>query len=125
MKTSTILVGIVIILAIGGFFVFSQREDVNVSGNNANNLEGIQKVVLSVKNANYYPNTINVKVGEPVSVTLDKSVQGCLRSFTIKELGVSGLSRNPSQTIDFTPNKKGTFSFACSMGMGYGKIVVE
>ncbi len=127
MKTSTILVGIVILLAIGGFFAFSGsgKEDVSVSGDSVNNLEGVQKVVLSTKNLNYYPSEIKVKAGEPVSITLDKSVQGCLRSFTIKELGVSEYSSNPSKTIDFTPNKKGTFTFACSMGMGYGKIIVE
>ena len=84
-----------------------------------------QKVVLSMKNANYYPNTIRVKEGIPVSVTLDSSVQGCGRSLNIKDLGVREYSQDASQTIKFTPTKKGTFTFACSMGMFYGKIIVE
>jgi len=127
MKNTTIVVGIVILLVIGGYFVFAntQKENTAVSGNVVNNLEGVQKVVLSVKNANYYPNTINVKAGQPVSLTLDSSVQGCLRSFNIKDLGVQGYSQNPGKTIDFTPTQKGTFRFACSMGMGYGTIIVE
>ena len=102
MKNTTIVVGIVILLVIGGYFVFAntQKENTAVSGNVVNNLEGVQKVVLSVKNANYYPNTINVKAGQPVSLTLDSSVQGCLRSFNIKDLGVQGYSQNPGKTID-------------------------
>lgn len=125
MKTSIYIVGIIILVALGGFFTFSNKEDVSMSGNSINTLEGVQKVTLSIKDQNYYPNEIKVDAGQSVSVTLDSSVQGCFRSFTIKELGISGYSSNPSQTIDFIPNKKGIFTFACSMGMGYGKIIVE
>ncbi|HLC31404.1 MAG TPA: cupredoxin domain-containing protein [Candidatus Nanoarchaeia archaeon] len=127
MKNSTIILGIVILVTLGGYFVFanSQNEEVTLNGNVANNIEGVQNFVLSVKDANYYPNEIKVKADQPVSITLDSSVSGCLRSFTIKGLGVSKYARTPSETIDFTPTKKGTFRFACSMGMGYGNIVVE
>ena len=124
---------IILIVAVIGIFMFVKAGRANnssVNGNvvaeNPQVLKGeIQKVVLSTKNYNYYPNTINVKAGKPVSITLDSSVQGCLRSFTIKDLGIQGYSKSPSQTIDFTPTQKGTFRFACSMGMGYGTIVVE
>ena len=85
----------------------------------------MQKVVISEKNLNYYPNEIKVKAGQPVSISLDSSVTGCLRSFNIRDLGVSKNAKTPSDTIDFTPIKKGTFKFACSMGMGYGSIIVE
>jgi plastocyanin domain-containing protein len=41
-------------------------------------------------------------------------------------LGFSGYySKNPSDTIKFTPNQKGTFEFACGMRMGYGTIIVS
>ena len=78
-----------------------------------------------MKNYNYYPNTITVKSGQPVELTLDESVRGCLRGFTIKDLGVSKYSKTPEDSIDFTPTEKGTFAFSCSMGMGYGTIIVE
>ena len=121
---------IILIVFAVGIFMF-----VNASGDSKNNSAtgnvvtgsntDAQKITLSVKNYNYYPNTITVKAGKPVSITLDSSVQGCLRSFNIKDLGVRGYSQNPSQTIDFTPTQKGTFKFTCSMGMGYGTIIVE
>src|SRR3989339_690282 len=84
----------------------------------------IQKITLSMK-GNYYPNTINVKSGIPVEITLDSSVRGCYRSFSIPKLDVSKYSSSPTDTIKFTPNEKGTFRFQCSMGMGTGTIIVE
>ncbi|OIO81442.1 hypothetical protein AUJ84_01085 [Candidatus Pacearchaeota archaeon CG1_02_32_132] len=80
---------------------------------------------MSEKNYNYYPSEIKVKANQPVEITLDDKVVGCLRAFTIRDLGVSKYARTPDEKIIFTPNKKGTFTFSCSMGMGYGKIIVE
>jgi len=128
MEKSTIY-GILIfaIIVLVGFFFLkspSTTNEIVPMGNNV--IQGeIQQIVIGEKNLNYYPNTITVKAGQPVSITLDSSVTGCLRSFNIKDLGVSGYAKTPRETIDFTPTKKGTFRFACSMGMGYGSIIVE
>ena len=120
---------IILIVAVIGIFMFVKAGGANnnpATGNVVNDNSGdVQRITLGVKNYNYYPNEITVKAGKPVSITLDSSVQGCLRSFNIKDLGVRGYSKSPSQTIDFTPTQKGMFAFACSMGMGYGKIIVE
>lgn len=126
MKDLTMVIGIILLAALGGYFVWSnQGGDALVKGDTVAPIPGVQNVVLGVKNANYHPSIITVKAGQPVSITLDSSVRGCLRSFTIKDLGVNEYSSSPSETIDFTPAKKGAFRFACSMGMGYGTIVVE
>ena len=85
----------------------------------------VQNVVLGIKNYNYYPNTINVKVGMPVRISLDNSVVGCYRSFTIKELGIAKNLQTPNDYVEFVPEKKGTYRFACSMGMGHGTLIVE
>ncbi|KKQ20399.1 MAG: hypothetical protein US35_C0040G0013, partial [Parcubacteria group bacterium GW2011_GWA2_37_10] len=117
------------ILIVGGFFFFrggSPAVNGNVVSEGGQVLQGeTQKVVIGEKNLNYYPNEIKVKAGQPVSISLDSSVTGCLRSFNIKDLGVSKNAKTPSDTINFTPTKKGTFRFACSMGMGYGNIIVK
>lgn len=128
MKNTTILTIIgILVLGIGAFIYYgssSTGEVIRTQDSNSLPSE-TQKVVISEKSYNYYPDTITVKEGQPVEITLDNSVKGCLRSFNIKDLGVQGYSKNPSETIDFIPTKKGTFTFACSMGMGYGKIIVE
>ena len=120
--------GILILLGVGLFFVLGKSGGSigNVVDVPAQQQAGeIQHVVVGMQNLNYYPNTITVKAGKPVSITLDSSVTGCLRSFHIRDLGVSAVARTPDQTIDFTPMKKGTFMFACSMGMGRGTLIVE
>jgi len=127
MKKSTRWAGlIVLVLVLGGVFLLKSNDNQELRTTTANVVNGeVQKVALSEKNLNYFPNEIRVKAGQPVSISLDNTVTGCLRSFTIKELGVSKLVRTSQETIDFTPTKKGTFGFACIMGMGYGKIIVE
>ena len=125
-KNTFYLISIFILIVLMGFILLkgsAAQENTNVP---SNVLPGeVQKVTLETKSYNYYPNTIKVQSGKPVSITLDESVGGCLRAFTIKDLGVSKYSRSPSETVDFTPTKKGTFRFSCSMGMGYGTIIVE
>ncbi len=127
MKNTTMILGIIVLLAIGGYFVFgsSQEGNIEVNGNVVNNLEEVQKFVLSEKDYNYYPREVRVKANQPVSISLDKSVTGCLRSFTIKDLKVAKYLRTPSDSLEFTPTQQGTYTFACSMGMGYGKLIVE
>ena len=128
-KKSTLYFGlIVLILVIGGFFFLREGSSItgNVVATEGPTLPGeIQKVVIGERDLNYYPDEIRVKAGQPVSITLDSSVTGCLRSFNIKDLGVSKNAKTPSDTIDFTPTQRGTFAFSCVMGMGYGKIIVE
>lgn len=78
-----------------------------------------------MKNYNYYPNTIRVKVNQPVEIYLDESVGGCFRDFTSRELGIHEYLKTQQDKITFTPVKKGTFAFACSMNMGRGTLIVE
>ena len=126
---------IVIIFIISSLQFVYNSSGKNSVGNAINNLQEnknssnllinseIQKITLSMK-GDYYPNTIKVKLGVPIEITLDSSVQGCYRSFSIPELGVSKYLLNLSDTVKFTPNKKGTFRFQCSMGMGKGTIII-
>lgn len=126
MKNTTIAVIFVLaILAVGAFFFLRG----NVSGNavNTNNEQtgDVQKVVIGLKNYNYYPQTITVKAGIPVSISLDSSATGCSRSLTIPQLNLKKFLPTPSDTLDFTPMQKGTYRFQCSMGMYYGTLIVE
>jgi len=127
-KTIFLIIGILAVVAAGYFFMYGGSLTGNAT--NMNNLpnevidNNIQKITLGFTD-NYSPDTIKVKSGVPVEITLDSSVRGCFRSFNIKDLGVSYRSSSPSDTIKFTPNKKGSFRFQCSMAMGTGTIIVE
>ncbi len=121
-KTLFWILGIAFVI-IAGYFLMNGGLTGNVVSGGAGS-EDVQRITLSFKN-NYSPNTITVEAGKPVEITLDSSVRGCFRSFNIRELGVSYRSSGPSDTIKFTPTKKGSFEFACGMRMGYGTMVVE
>ena len=125
MKNTTILMFVLLLIIAGGIFLFTKGEaKQGITGNAVANND-VQKITLGIKNYNYYPNTITVKAGIPVRINLDESVKGCLRSFTIKDFGIAKNLRTPEDYVEFTPTKKGTYPFACSMGMGNGKIIVE
>ena len=120
-----IILLILFILVVGiGIFLFSKSGD-NSTGNLIKQTDDVQEIVLSMKNGNYYPNTITVESGKPVRMTLDDSVRGCYRGFTINDLNVRKYSKSPDDYVEFTPTQKGTYKFACSMGMGTGTLVVK
>jgi len=121
-KSTLYMLGVLLLIVIAGYFVMSKT---GTTGNAINDNSDVQKIVLSVKNGNYYPNTITVKSGTPVRIYLDSSVTGCLRSFTIKDFGVAKNLPTPQDYVEFTPNKVGTYKFACSMGMGTGTLIVK
>jgi plastocyanin domain-containing protein len=118
-----IILAIILIVGLGAFFIKGSNMTGSTLG--GSDKDSVQKITLSIKNANYYPQTISVKVNEPVRIYLDESVIGCYRAFTINELGVSKYLEYPKDYVEFTPTKKGTFRFACSMGMGTGTLIVE
>ena len=123
-KTTLYLALTFIIIVAAGFFLLSKGDsNQNATGNVGSG--SVQKVVIGMKNLNYYPNTIKVNANQPVRISLDSSVTGCLRSFTIRDFGVAKYLKTPDDYVEFTPTKKGTFRFACSMGMGTGTLIVE
>jgi len=129
MKNTTLflIAAIIIAMASGVMLVKSNKNNQNLSESSSNLVSSgeVQKIILSMKNGNYYPNTIRVKANQPVSISLDKNVGGCYRSFTIRQLGLAKYLPTPSDTINFTPKEKGIYNFACSMGMGTGTLIVE
>ena len=126
-KKSTIYIfGIILVIVVLGFFMLKSSEG-KTAGNITDSAGSgeAQKIILSMKNYNYYPNTVKVKANQPVQIYLDSSVAGCYRSFTIRDFGISKYLKTPEDYVEFTPTKKGTYRFACSMGMGTGTLIVE
>jgi plastocyanin domain-containing protein len=125
-KSTIYGLGIFILIVVGGFYMIQGGSSQDISNLAAEKGTGeIQKVVIGIKDYNYYPQTVKVKSGQPVSISLDDSVYGCFRDFTIRDLGVKKYLRTSSDSVEFTPTKPGTYTFACSMGMGLGKLVVS
>lgn len=124
-KTTLYFFGISLLIGLAAHLILANVQDVE----NVKDIDFVegesQKVVIGMKDFNYYPQTVRVKVNQPVEIHLDDSVQGCFRSFTIREFGVSEYLKTSKDKIIFTPTKTGSFRFACSMGMGTGTLIVE
>ncbi len=125
-------VGIVLMLAFAtaatqNFLIGSFNTDDDKVNNVPDKFNGeVQRVDLTVKDYNYYPQVINLKYNVPTEIIVDASkVKGCFQSIVIPDFNVRKYVRPGDNAIKFVPDKKGTFSYSCSMGMGYGKIVVN
>lgn len=121
-KYSVYIIAIAIIVSAFSWMLTSGS---NTSGLAITPTGEINEVTLSLKDYNYSPNTIKVKAGDTIRISLDSSVTGCLRDFTIRDFGVRKYLKTPEDYVEFVANKRGTFTFACSMGMGTGVLIVE
>jgi plastocyanin domain-containing protein len=128
MEKSTLYgIGIFVLLIVGGYFLYAGGGDAGIMGSVVSAGSGgeAQIVTLGMQGANYFPNTVTVKAGQPVRINADDTVFGCFRDFTIRDLGVRKYLATAADYVEFTPTAPGTYTFACSMGMGFGKLVVE
>lgn len=104
------------------------KSPVNVGEDPSVKLEnGIQKVTISVENGGYTPKYFRVKAGAPVELTLetDGQVYSCATAFTFKAFDIYDVLKPvDSKVHKFTPEKKGKYTYSCSMGMYSGVMEV-
>ena len=128
MKNTTALFIVILILVIGGFVIVNGKNGTtsNVVSNGGQVIQGqMQQVILSQNGFSYKDAT--AIAGKPIIISADSSVGGCLRSvaFNLDGKRYSKYLRTPEDTLELPALSKGTYSFSCSMGMGYGKLVVQ
>jgi len=132
---------VVIIVIIGAFWMTNNQSK---TAQNAKITETQETVVpsqtstelvanaITVEGGEFYfkPNEIRVKQGEKVTITL-KNAGKMSHDFVLDEFNVRSETINEgTTTVEFTPDKKGTFEFYCSVGshrkMGMkGNLIVE
>ena len=89
-----------------------------VSGSMATVKDGRQEVITQLQSGSYTP--ITVQVGVPVKWTIRadaSAINGCNEIVTIPQYNISRQLQPGDNEIDFTPDKTGTISYTCSMGM--------
>lgn len=88
--------------------------------------DGVQSVKISIENSGYVPNKLQVKAGIPVALTLQTNgAYTCASDFVFPEFNLRArLGPDDSQTLTFTPPKRGSYTFSCSMGMYTGVLEV-
>ncbi len=88
--------------------------------------DGVQ-YVSSTLESGHYPD-ITVKAGVPVKWTIhaDKSsINGCNYKILLPDFDAECVFEDGDNTIEFTPQKTGVYTYSCWMGMITGKIYVE
>jgi heme/copper-type cytochrome/quinol oxidase subunit 2 len=89
-------------------------------------VSGVQPVTITIDNSGYMPKRFAVKAGIPVSLKVSSGeVYTCASAFTFRAFGINAYVKpNTDQIFTFTPDKKGLYTFSCSMGMYSGTMEV-
>jgi cytochrome c oxidase subunit II len=120
MKTGTVIIASILILAIivGGVYFFSKPSSaasVSGTGNVVSDLPAQNERVITIdaQRFNFNPNTITLKKGEKVKIIVNNI--DTTHGIAIPDFNVQGL-----QSVEFTPDKVGTFTFHCPTMCGSG-----
>ena len=121
-KKNTLFSAMIIVLIIGGYFVFAQGSTIN--GNVIGNYDNAQVVKLRVEGSQYIFEPSEVKKG-PIRIEGDIArMPGCSKSIIASGLGISKTLTTTNNLIEFTPDKSGAYNFACSMNMYQGTLII-
>ena len=87
----------------------------------------VQVIEMSVTEDGFVPAQVKVKAGQPVKLVITrKTDRTCAKEIVIKDFGVNrSLPLNQAVEVTFTPNKAGSFRYACGMDMIAGVIIAE
>jgi len=87
---------------------------------------GVQELEITVQGG-YSPSRIVLKRGVPVRLKFRRlETASCSERVIFPDFDITKkLPTNELTTVEFTPDKSGTFTFSCGMGMYQGTVVVE
>jgi plastocyanin domain-containing protein len=122
MNNKFILIGAVVIILVAGILLIKGSPSGKAVLENTGN-EGIQIVKLSVENGKYIMNPSEIKKEIPVRLDMTK-MPGCSKSIVRPSFTVRKTFSSQDNKVEFTPDKAGTFSIACSMNMYQGTFTV-
>ncbi|MFA6512270.1 MAG: sulfite exporter TauE/SafE family protein [Patescibacteria group bacterium] len=90
------------------------------------NENGVQRVHIDVLSGGYSPSRFTVKQGIPVQLDLEsKGVYSCAVAFTFRAFNINVfLDPVDQESVTFTPEKTGKYTYSCSMGMYTGVMEV-
>ncbi|TDU74663.1 heavy metal translocating P-type ATPase [Streptomyces sp. KS 21] len=117
----TVVVAAVVLIGGLGWYFFGPRR-----AGTARLEGGLQRVHVTVRGG-YSPNLIKVRQGTPLELVFDRQESGeCTSRVVFPDLKVSaGLPAHTRTTLRLTPDRPGTFGFACGMNMIHGTLLVE
>lgn len=122
-----LLGGITAIAWVNWYFFRADRGAVTASvAAGASGGQTVATVTVTV-NGGYSPAAIRVAVGRPVRLVFDRQeTAGCSEEVVFPDFGVRRfLPAFQQTTVEITPERPGSYTFTCGMGMLRGKLVAE
>ena len=118
---TVVLLGAVAVVTALGWFFFGRR-----SSRTADLTGGVQRIQVTVRGG-YQPDVIKVRQNLPLELVFDRQESGdCTSHVVFADFGVNaGLPAFTQTTVKLTPDRAGSFGFACGMNMITGKLIVE
>ena len=115
-----VLVGGIGLIVFLGWFFFGPKE-----GRRAETKAGVQEITIRVEGT-YQPDHIQVQAGVPVRLKFDRQENvGCSDHVVFPDFQINQeLPAFQTTMIEFTPDKAGTYAFACGMNMYRGQLIV-
>ena len=123
MKNNVLFLVIVLLLILGGGYVYMKNQaSMNPSSNQTQQTVSqapnkVKEITMTAKKFQFDPSEITVKQGETVRLkitSLDVTHGFSLPDFNIDQQ----LEAGKEVTVEFVPDKKGTFTFSCSVMCG-------
>ena len=114
--------GIAAIAWVNWYFFLAERSAAHaVTGTG-----GVQEVTITVRGG-YEPATVRVKRGAPVRLVFDRQeTSSCSEEIVLGDFGIRRfLPAFKRTSVEFTPDRSGTFEFTCGMSMLRGKLEVN
>ena len=125
MKRVTVLIAIAFLLSAGLWVAAAQDNNAPIVAQST-----VQKLEMKASRFQFTPNTLRVKAGVPVQLTI-MSTDG-IHGLAIPALNINErLEQGKEVVVNFTPAKAGRYPFRCSVlcGAGHldmkGELIVE
>ena len=123
-KVLYFVVGLFVVAGVGAYWVFSSMSD-NTAAAPIVGSGPAQEILMKVTRSSYEPSSFTIKAGQPVRWMVDGTeARGCTKYLLAQDVGISKSLSPGINVFEFTPTKKGTIGFQCSMGMVRGQFQV-
>ncbi len=87
----------------------------------------LQTAKVRITERGYEPIAFKLRRGVPARVTFVRTTDAtCAKEIVLPDFDIRrALPLNQPVVVNFTPNKRGTFSFVCAMNMMRGQLIVQ
>lgn len=128
-------VGLVVFSLALLFFVITETKSLSeglsttksLTGNTISNIvnSNVQEINMNIDSSGYSPNSFVLKKGVPVKWNVNiNQLTGCNKEIIAKDFAIDKVLKEGANLIEFTPDKTGTFTFSCGMGMLRGSFLI-